>query len=247
MKPLVAVAAALASLAAQAQTPPAEYNNVIGPAVRSRPAYLGSNSQVHDLVPILDYEKGRFFARTVQGVLEAGLRTDVGSGFRLGGQVSYEEGRKKSESGFLRDNNVPDIGVGASLGLHAQWDGKVGPAPVVLVARWRQQLQSDRGSQTDARATVGVFQAGGFQAGIFGQATWGTQKSVRTYYGAPGFDPAGGLMFVSAGLLTSYDFARRWSLIVTLERSRLQGDAARSPLAERKSNSTAVAGIGWQF
>src|SRR5689334_16941426 len=85
-----------------------EYKNIIGPAVRSRPAYLGSNAQKTDIVPILDYEKGRIFARTVQGVLEAGLRTDLGSGWKIGGQVAYEEGRKKSESGFLRDNNIPD-------------------------------------------------------------------------------------------------------------------------------------------
>ncbi|TMI20139.1 MAG: MipA/OmpV family protein, partial [Betaproteobacteria bacterium] len=54
--------------AAQAAAP--EYPNQIGPAVRSRPAYDGSRSQDVDVVPILDYDSGLLFARTVQGVLE---------------------------------------------------------------------------------------------------------------------------------------------------------------------------------
>src|SRR4051812_33061507 len=83
MKCPAVLAAAVICTAAQAQTP-VEYPNLIGPAVRSRPAYDGSASQRADVVPILDYEKGRLFARTVQGVLEAGARTDVGSGLKLG-------------------------------------------------------------------------------------------------------------------------------------------------------------------
>jgi outer membrane scaffolding protein for murein synthesis (MipA/OmpV family) len=238
----------LLPLAAAAQAPaPAEFSNVIGPAVRSRPAYDGSKSQVADLVPILDYERGALFARTVQGVLEAGARAKAGAGLKLGGQVAYEEGRKASEASFLRDNQVPDIGAGASVGLHAEWEGKFGPAPVLLVARWRQQAHSDRGAQTDLRGTVGVYQRGPLQAGLFAQATWATQKAVRTYYGTPAFAPSGGLLNVSAGVLGSYDIDRRWAVIASLEGRRLEGDAARSPLAERRSNYIAVAGLGYRF
>ena len=247
LKPAVA-ALALAAGAAQAQTPaPPEYNNLIGPAVRSRPAYDGSNSQRTDLVPILDYERGALFARTVQGVLEGGARTKLGSGLKLGAQLAYEEGRKRSESPFLQARNEPDIGVGASAGVHAEYEGKVGPAPFVLVARWRQQLQSARGAQTDARGTVGVFEKGGFQAAVFAQLTWGTQKSVRTYYGTTGFDPSGGLMNASAGVIGSYDLGSRWQLIASLERRRLEGDAAKSPLAERRSNTVGVMGVAYKF
>ena len=56
-----------------------------------------------------------------------------------------------------------------------------------------------------------------------------------------------GLLFFSAGLLGPYDVGRRWSLIGSVERRRLQGDAARSPLVERKSNTYATAGIAYRF
>src|SRR5439155_13088580 len=87
--------------AAQAAAP--EYLNQIGPAVRTRPAYDVSRSQHVDVVPILDYDSGPLFARTVQGVLEGGAHAQLGSGFTLGAQLAYEEGR---------------IGAGASYGAH---------------------------------------------------------------------------------------------------------------------------------
>src|SRR5882672_4577268 len=202
--------------AAQAAAP--EYPNQIGPAVRSRPAYDGSRSQRADVVPILDYDNGPLFARTVQGVLEGGAHAALGSGFTIGVQLAYEEGRKASESSLLRERNVADLGAGASYGV-----------------------------QADLRATVGVYRNGPFQAGIFGQATWANHKSMRTYYGQPGFDASGGLLFASIGLLGSYDIAPRWAVIGSIEGRRLQGDAARSPLAEKKSSYDAVAGVAYRF
>jgi len=246
----LAAAACVAALAfpaaAQIAAPP-EYPNQIGPAVRSRPAYDGSKSQRADVVPILDYDNSLLFARTVQGVLEGGAHAALGSGFTLGAQLAYEEGRKASESSFLRERNVADLGAGASYGMHAEWETKLGAAPVLLLARVRQQVRSDRGAQADLRATVGVYRNGPFQAGIFGQATWANRKSMRTYYGQPGFDASGGLLFASAGLLGSYDIGTRWAVIGSIEGRRLQGDAARSPLAEKKSSYDAVAGLAYRF
>jgi len=246
----LAALACLAALAfpAAAQTAAApEYSNLIGPAVRSRPAYDGSRSQDVDAVPILDYDSGLLFARTVQGVLEGGVHAQLGSGFAIGAQLAYEEGRKASESSFLRERNAADLGAGASYGVHAEWDTKFGAAPVLLLARVRQQVRSERGAEADLRATVGVYRNGPFQAGIFGQATWADHKSMRTYYGQPGFDPSGGLLFASAGPLASYDIDRHWTVLGSLEGRRLQGDAARSPLAEKKSSYYAVAGVAYRF
>ena len=246
----LAAAACLAvpALPAVAQTAaPPEYSNLIGPALRSRPAYDGSRSQDVDVVPLLDYDNGPLFARTVQGVLEGGVHAQVGSGFTIGVQLAYEEGRKASEAGFLRERNVADLGVGASYGVHAEWDTKLGAAPVLLLARVRQQARSERGAEADLRATVGVYKNGPFQAGIFGQMTWADRKSMRTYYGQPGFDPSGGLLFASAGPLGSYDIDPHWTVMASIEGRRLQGDAARSPLAEKKSSYYAVAGVAYRF
>src|SRR5438552_2352191 len=102
-------------------------------------------------------------------------------------------------------------------------------------------------AQEDLANAVGMYKNGPFQAGSFGKATWADRKSMRRYYGQPGFDASGGLLFASAGLLGSYDIDPRWSVIGSIEGRRLQGDAARSPLAEKKSSYDAVAGLAYRF
>jgi MipA family protein len=237
----------LLPLPAFSQAPPADDTTLIGAGVRSRPAYDGSKSQRGDLVPLIDYDGKLLFARTTQGILEAGARYKVAEGFKLGAQLAYEEGRKTRESPLLQRLGAADIDVGASLGVHAEWETKIGPAPVLALGRVRQQVETNRGAQADLRATVGVYQSGPALAGIYAQATWANQKSLRTYYGRPGFDPDGGLLFASLGALGSYDLGRKWALLASVEARRLQGDAARSPLVERRSNYYAVAGLAYKF
>ena len=239
--------ALLVPLQVFAQTAPPEDYTLIGAGVRTRPAYDGSASQTTDLIPVLRYYGKPLFVRTTQGILEGGARTEVSPGLALGAQLAYEAGRKRSESDFLRDNNVPDIDPGASVGIHAEWDTKLGPAPFNVLGRLRQNIERDRGAQADLRLTAGVYGSSGVQVGIFTQATWADRKSNRAYYGRPGFDPDGGLLFVSLGALASVDLSRHWVLTGSLEGRRLQGDAARSPLAERKSNHYASAGIAYKF
>jgi outer membrane scaffolding protein for murein synthesis (MipA/OmpV family) len=237
----------LLPLSAFSQTPPPNDYTLMGAGIRSRPAYDGSASQTTDLVPVLRYYGKTLFARTTQGILEGGARTEVSPGLALGVQLAYEAGRKRSESDFLRNNNVPDIDPGASVGVHAEWDTKLGPAPLNVLGRIRQNADSDRGAQADLRLTAGVYGGRTAQVGVFTQATWANRKSNRAYYGQPGFDPDGGLLFVSLGVLGSVDLSRHWVLVTSVEGRRLQGDAARSPLVERKSNTYASAGIAYRF
>ena len=231
----------------QSAPPPEEEHTLIGAGIRSRPAYDGSASQTTDLIPVLSYYGKTLFARTTQGILEGGARAEVSPGLALGVQLAYEEGRKRRESAFLRDRGVPDLDPGASYGVHAEWDAKLGPAPINVLGRLRQNADSDRGGQADLRLTVGVYEGHGVQAGVFTQATWANRKSNRAFYGQPGFDPQGGLLFTSLGALASYDLARHWLLVGSVEGRRLQGDAARSPLTERRSNTYASAGIAYRF
>jgi outer membrane scaffolding protein for murein synthesis (MipA/OmpV family) len=226
--------------------PPADYT-LIGAGVRTRPAYDGSSSQTTDVIPVLRYYGKPLFARTTQGILEGGIRTELSPGVAVGAQLAYEAGRKRSESGFLNNNNIPDIDWGASAGIHAEWDTKLGPAPLNVLGRIRQNIDRDRGAQADLRLTAGVYGSGGVQAGVFTQATWASRQSNRAYYGQPGFEPAGGLLFVSLGVLGSIDLGQHLVLVLSLEGRRLQGDAARSPLAERTSNHYASAGIAYKF
>jgi outer membrane scaffolding protein for murein synthesis (MipA/OmpV family) len=244
--------------AALAQAILPEDYTLLGAAVRTRPAYDGSLSQKTDLVPIVRYYGQPLFARTTQGILEGGLHWQLGSGLAGGFQLSYDEGRKSSESAFLREHNfTDDIDAGASLGAHLEWDGKLGPAPVGVLLRYRQGLDSDRGALADLRFNVGVYGSGGATLVVFTEATWGSSKANNTFYGvtpeqsaASGFatyEPGSGLRYVALGLIGGYDLARHWTLVASIQQRWLQGDVAQSPLADCRQNTYANAGVAYRF
>ena len=242
MRYVALILGTLVTLIADAQ-PVAENPILLGAAMRTRPAYDGAGSQRGDFVPVLRYYGRPWFARTTQGMLEGGVRSELAPEFYAGAQLVYEAGRKQSESAFLASRNVPDLDAGVSAGLHLEWDRRLGPVPVTFLIRARQHLDRDRGGQADLRVTAGVFSRGGFLAAIFGQATWGSENAVRSQYGPPN----SGLLFTSVGLLTSYDLSRHWLLVGGVELRQVRDEAASSALAERSSNYYANAGIAYRF
>ena len=232
-------------------------DSLLGPGLRSRPAYDGSDSQRTELVPVVRYLGQPWFARSTQGVVEGGVRMEFAPGLHAGAQLTYESGRKTSESDFLKSHNVADIDRGASVGLHLEWDHKFGPVPITLLARTRQHTDSDLGAQADLRLSAGVYHSGRVSAGVFTQATWANAKSAGAFYGItpqqsaatglPVFGAGSGLVFASVGLLWSVDLSRDWIVVGSMETRRLQGNAAQSPLAERASNYYMSAGIAYHF
>lgn len=232
-------------------------DSLLGPGLRSRPAYDGSASQRIELVPVVRYFGQPWFARSTQGVLEGGVRMELAPGLHAGAQLAYEPGRKTSESDFLNIRNVSGINRGASVGVHLEWDHKFGPMPITLLTRARQHTDSDRGAQVDLRLSAGVYRSGRVAAGVFTQATWANAKSAGSFYGItpqqsavtglPAFRAGSGWLFESFGLLWSVDLSRDWIVVGSMESRRLHGDAARSPLAERASNYYASAGIAYHF
>jgi outer membrane protein len=231
-------------IGALAQIAPDDYT-LVGAAVRSRPAYDGSESQRTDVVPVLRYYGKPWFARTTQGVLEGGARWWITPGLDFGVQLAYEEGRSRSESSLLRSLNLADVHTGASVGAHVEWDSKIGRAPVSLLGRYRQHTDSDRGSQFDLRFNVGLHGGGGLIVAGFAQGTWASSKAVESFYALA--DADGGLLHTSIGVLGSYDVTRHWSAVAGAQARRLHGDATNSPIVESRSSFYANAGIAYRF
>lgn len=237
----------------------AELSNdtLLGPGLRSRPAYDGSDSRKTELVPVVRYLGHPWFVRSTQGVLEGGLRTELAPGLHMGAQIAYEPGRQTGESSFLQAHNLPNIKRGGSVGLHLEWDHQFGPMPVTLLVRGRKNVDADLGAQVDLRLSAGVFQSGRFSAGVMSQAVWASSKSAASVYGVtpaqsaafglPAHDAGSGWLHTSFGVLWSVDITPRWVVVGSFEQRRLRGDAADSPLAERLSNGYASAGLAYRF
>jgi outer membrane scaffolding protein for murein synthesis (MipA/OmpV family) len=209
-----------------------ELGTLLGAGLRSRPEYDGASKQELQPIPFVRYYGPVLFARTTQGILEGGARLDLGSGLVAGAQLAFEEG-----------NDRTGLDPGASYGLHLELDLKLGPVPVSLLARLRQHFDSDSGSQADIRATAGVYRAPGVLVALFGQATWGSDEWVRSYYTAGG----AGLLFTALGVEGAFDLSRHWVVLASLHARRLHGDAASSPITEEKTGYFASASVAYRF
>jgi len=203
---------------------------LFGAGLRTRPKFDGSSDRTTDLIPVIRYYGRPWFARTTQGILEGGARWNMRDGLDVGAQLAYEQGPQ-------------DRDPGASIGVHAEADRKIGPVPVDGLLRLRQFLDTDRGLQFDARATVGVYGGHGILAGVFAQATWASEKSFEAYYGVR----ESGFLFTSVGALASYELTHRWQLVGSIESRRLGDKAAESPIVQRRSGVYASAGLAYRF
>jgi outer membrane scaffolding protein for murein synthesis (MipA/OmpV family) len=203
---------------------------LFGAGVRTRPKFDGSADRTVDLVPQVRYYGRPWFARTTQDLLEGGARWNLRPGLDTGVQLAYEQGPLDHD---------PD----ASIGVHLETDRNIGPAPVNALVRLRQHLNTNRGTELDARATVGVYGGHGLAAGLFAQTTWASEKKFEAYYGVH----QSGLLLVSVGALASYDLSHRWTLLGSIESRRLGDEAARSPIVERRSGIYATTGLAYRF
>jgi outer membrane scaffolding protein for murein synthesis (MipA/OmpV family) len=91
--------------------------------------------------------------------------------------------------------------------------------------------------------TAGLYGSHGVLAGVFKQATWASEGHFKSYYGIDG----SGLLFTSLGALASYELTQRWMLVGSVERRRLSGEAARSPIVEKQTGVYASMGLGYRF
>lgn len=240
--------------AAQSAVPDYSY---VGLGLRVRPAYEGADSHRGQAIPYVRYYGEHLFARTTQGMLEGGVRTNPIGRIVFGAQLAYEDGRVSDESAFLKARNFEDIDPGASAGVHAEIDWNFGPMPLNALVRYRRNLDSDLGAQADVRLTAGVYLGGRVRAGVYGQLTWSDDKAAQSYFGLspqqssmtglPAYNADAGLRFVQIGLLGETDISGRWTALWGINAHWLEGDARNSPIVQDEINWYANAGVAYRF
>ncbi len=202
----------------------------IGAGIYSHPKFDGSPIRHDDLIPQINYSAGRWFARTTEGILEGGARWSFGQSAAGGVQLAYEDGPRGEHPG-------------ASLGLHAELEGNLGPAPVSAVFRLRQFLTNGQGWESDARANLGIYQGHGFGAALYGQATWASEKIFNNFYAVND----SGLLFTALGVWGGYTITPNWLLLFSAETRRLGDTALPSPYVEQRSGFYGSLGIAYRL
>jgi MipA family protein len=87
--------------------------------------------------------------------------------------------------------------------------------------------------------------------------SWADKKYTQTYFGVTGaqaarsnfkeYNTKGGVKSVSVGVGLNYQIDKNWSANAGLTYSQLQGNAAKSPIIEKKGQPGAVLGVGYNF
>jgi len=202
----------------------------VGGAVYSHPKFDGSPIRHNDPIPQINYAGSRWFARTTEGILEGGARWNVGESAAMGVQAAYEDGPRGEHPG-------------ASLGIHAELEGKVGPAPVSSVFRLRQFMSNGKGWEADARVNVGVYEGHGWGLALYGQATWASDKIFNSYYAVND----SGLLFTALGTWGGYAITPKWLFLFSAEQRRLGDAAMPSPFVERRSSPYGSLGLAYRL
>jgi outer membrane scaffolding protein for murein synthesis (MipA/OmpV family) len=230
---------------------------LLGAGLWSRPAYDGADTSRTMLIPVVRYYGQPWFARTTFGMLEGGARMELLSGLTLGTQLAYEGGRDSSESAFLAGHKLDNIAPSASIGMHLELEKNLGAMPLIALLRYRQDVNTDRGAQTDLRLTAGIYGGAQLNAGVFVQTTWADAKAAQYYHGLTAqqaasaglatYLPEGGALYNAAGFLWSYEVDNHWMLLGSLETRRMRDVVLNSPLLQTETGHYVSLGAAWQF
>jgi outer membrane protein len=246
---LLIVAASAAAGTAQAQTPAqtqaqAQSQNqdhiVLGVGVAATPAYQGSDETRVIPIPAIDIREGWFFANLRNGVGVVPISTEH---FEIGASAVFVQG--------YRGKDVPDgidklsDGVGARLFTNIRAGGFVATLGAVKIVSG-----GTKGMVADASISYPINISSRFMLTPTVGTTWADRKYNDRYFGVtpteslasglPEFGMGGGFKDVSGMLTASYRLTDRITLSATGGVTSMIGDAADSPLVEKKTQPSGI-------
>jgi MipA family protein len=214
---------------------------IVGAGALTVPSYPGASTFSVMPVPFLDVRyRNVFFLSPLSGLGVNAIATDR---VQAGISVMPEFGRSESSGDRLRAWG--DLGMGASVKVFGGYD--VGPFS--LVADVRRQLGAGNGTLVGAGVARSFFF--GRRLILFTRATltWADARYFRSYFGVsdaqsaaalsqeqvvPTYAAHAGLRDANLAAFAVIPIDMRWSVQTFLRAEYLLGDAAASPLTERR-------------
>lgn len=231
----------------------------LGGGVDVAPRYSGSDKSRVSAAQVVDYamENG-FFISTTRGV---GYGNNIGN-LDYSAAVSYRTGRKdkdvssdsiSSGSDYLRGMGdikgsaivVPGLEYKVTDWLHLQLQAEV---PV---------SERDNGEAVHFGIISPLYISPKNEVTLALTSSWGSDKYMQTYYGVSavqsatsGFarhDAGAGIYAYSLNLDWTHRLTSRWSVLAAAGVTQLAGDAADSPIVQRKTSPTGSLKVTYSF
>jgi len=231
----------------------------IGAGAAFGPRYSGSDQNTAGPVLALDYATpGGFFASTMRGI---GYGSTAGA-FNYSAALGYRGSRQEKDessfgfsSGSTRLRGMGEIKGSAIAILSAgytplEWLNLSVTADLAL-------SQKDNGNAFHFGVSSPFYAADKDKLTLAATASVGDSKYMQTYYGVSAlqsansgyaaFKPKSGLYEVSASLGWDHQFDKNWTLHALAGATRLQGDAAKSPIARRRLAPNAAVYVTYSY
>lgn len=229
---------------------PAGWGVSLGAGLAEVPRYPGSSQRRARLVPLISLNYGgRFFI----GPLGIGVVAIRCHGFRAGPVVGFERGRSESDDPHLA--GLGDISSGATAGLFAAY----ARGPLEVSATARQAIShSTNGLSGLLQVNVRhVFAAARTLVTLGPDLEFGNSDFQRTWFGIsplqsaasglPLYAPGAGVNRIGVHAALTYRASTHVLWRVFGRISDLTGDAAQSPVIERRTQVVVGAGIAYHF
>ena len=218
----------------------------VGAGVAVVPAYLGSEEMRVLAVPILDVKLGRFYANPADG---AGLFVVDTDHFRLGGGLTFVRGQREEDLPI----GVDDLSNSAGATLLARYT--LGRTGFTLGAT--RALGGAEGATVEARVSQAYRVNRRLVVIPSVAATWADDKTMAGYFsidederlasGLEAFTPEAGMRDLAVAVTARYHLTQTLSLNGSLGATTLLGDAADSPLTDRRTAPFVLVGLSRAF
>jgi len=260
----------LAQTPAARMMPDGSRDLYFGVGVSSTPRYQGAASRKTDPVALiqLQWSSGLFFSG-----LSAGMHLSAEPHLEFGPLLAIEPGRSTSGQGKLSE--IGDVG-GASIAAPVETEparqlqfSEVPSRPVAgaffnyyLDESLRVTSSMLYGSGQDRNGLLagvglqkGVAVAPHHKLSVTLGANWGNRRYHQAYFGVAGgqdksiagYAPSAGVRDLHLTFHWNWELSNLWLLTSRFSVYRLTGDAASSPLVERRSQVSVRTGLAYRF
>ena len=231
----------------------------LGGGVDVGPRYSGSDKTRVSAAQVVDYSmENGFFIGTPCGI---GYGNNIGN-LDYSAALSYRTGRKD------KDVSSDSIGTGSD---ELRGMGEIKGSAIVVpgleykVTDWLHlQLQAevpvserDNGEAVHFGISSPFYTSPKNEVALALTGSWGSDKYMQTYYGvnaaqsaASGFarhDAGAGIYAWSMNLDWTHKLTSRWSVLASAGVTQLTGDAADSPIVQRKTSPTGSLKVTYSF
>ncbi|MFO1328197.1 MAG: MipA/OmpV family protein [Rubrivivax sp.] len=261
---LCSAAVAWAAGAAQAAPfwPEGDVDGAVTLVTMWGPEYLGASKRGLSLRPGFYLRWGRVSLSSGGGwatprrdddIRGLGLELSRSERHRISLGLRFDSGRRESSSDALA--GMGDVKRTVRARLSASW--KPSTAWELRAAWTVDAFGRGGGNLVEAKAEHDWPLNATWHLNSGAQLTLGGPQYMQTYFGVTGeqsarsgyreFDPGTSLRDLTLYATVRADFSEDWVATAGLGWTRVLGDAARSPLTQRKSYGSASAGVGWRF